>query len=316
MSELSPSGSGLPSAARGRIAILGAASGLGGARPGVARAPDAIRRAGLARMLEGLGYVVEDAGDVPAPAAPAAPAGAGGPLNNLAGVVAVCEAVAGRVAALRRAGARPLVLGGDHSVTLGVLAGLRAAEAGPVGLVYFDAHGDYNTDRTTPSRNIHGMVLAACAGLGHPALVSCGGAPPKVAEEHIVLIGARDLDPLERETLRRARLRAFTMEDVDLLGMREVIQQTLERLAPCGGRVHVSLDLDVLDPREAPGLAVPVRGGLSYRELHLALELLSQAGLPFSADVVELDPERDPAGETAGLAVEFVGSLFGKRILG
>lgn len=294
--------------ARRHVSILGVPTAIGGSDAGVALAPQAVREAGLVRALQALDYEVADLGDLPVD-------NSGADSKEKFGLVAdLCRAIAGRVGAICRSDSMPLVIGGDHSLTIGVLAGLRPVRD-PIGLIYFDAHGDYNTDRTTPSNNIHGMVVSACVGLGHPQLVNCCDMHPKVAQENVVLIGSRDLDQGERENLRQSRLRVFTMEDIDLLGMREVISQTIAHLAHCAGGVHVSLDLDVLDEKDAPGVSLPVRGGISYRETHLALEMLSRSGLPFSMDVVEINPERDTRNGTSRMAVEFVASLFGKRII-
>jgi arginase len=207
----------------------------------------------------------------------------------------------------------PLVLGGDHSVALGTLGGLARA-AGPGGVIWLDAHGDLNRPETSPTGNVHGMVLAAALGLGGRAFESDAWPIPAVEPSRVALVGVRSLDPSEREVLHELGARIYTMSDVDRLGVERAIRESLEHVAG-SGFVHVSLDMDVVDPEVAPGVGTPVRGGLSYREAHFALELVADSGLAGSLEVVEVNPILDRENATGRLAVELVASALGARIL-
>jgi arginase len=208
-------------------------------------------------------------------------------------------------------GAFPVFLGGDHSISIGTVSGV--ATVGRTGVLWVDAHADFNTPETSLSGNVHGMPLATLCGLGHPDLVGVGGA--SVRPEDIVLVGLRRVDTEERRLLAEAGVRAYTMKEVDVHGMARVVDQVLEDLSHLE-RVHLSFDLDVVDPRIAPGVGTPVRGGLTYREAHLLMELLGEATAITSLDVVEINPILDEKNATAELAVELVASLLGRRILG
>jgi len=295
-----------------RVAIVGAPMDLGADRRGVDMGCSAIRYAGLESRLREAGHVVRDFGNLPAPVPESEPAGAP-TLKYLQPIVNASAALANEVAARLRDGWLPLVLGGDHSVSLGSVSG--ATRDRPVGLIWLDAHGDFNTAETTPSGNIHGMVLAALAGYGDARLTDFDGRKPKVEPQHIALLGVRELDAGERDLLAQSSAHIFTMHDVDRLGLPRVVETVLDRMGGLVDKIHVSLDLDVVDPLQAPGVGTPVLGGLSYRETHLALELIAAAGRTASMDVVEVNPILDARNETARLAVEFILSALGKRIL-
>jgi arginase len=228
-------------------------------------------------------------------------------------VLRTCERIAALVRRAAEAGEVPVVLGGDHSVALGSIGGL-ASLYGPGGVIWIDAHGDLNTPETTPSGNVHGMVLAAVLGLGGPAFESSAWPLPAVAPQRVALVGVRSLDAGERERVKELGVKVFTMSDVDRLGVERAIRESLTHIAG-PGFVHVSLDMDAVDPEVAPGVGTPVRGGLNYREAHLALELVAESGLLTSLDVVEVNPVFDRQNETAQLAVELVASALGARIL-
>ncbi len=224
-----------------------------------------------------------------------------------------CERVADLVAVAQERGQMPLVLGGDHSVALGTLGGLARAD-GPGGAVWIDAHGDLNRPETSPSGNVHGMGLAAAMGLAGDLFASEHWELPSVDPSRVALVGIRSLDEAERDLLHELKATVFTMSDVDRLGMEHAIRTSLEHVAG-PGFVHVSLDMDALDPDVAPGVGTPVRGGLSYREAHLAMEIVAESGLLGSLEVVEVNPILDVENQTAKLAVELVASALGARIL-
>lgn len=292
------------------VRVIGVPMDLGQSRRGVDMGPSAIRHAGVHERLTALGYVTEDAGNVEIPER--ATLAAQADRSFLSAVVDGCEGAyaAGRDAIA--AGRFPIFLGGDHSIAAGTVGGV--SHDGPVGLVWIDAHGDANTPETSPSGNIHGMPLAALFGLGAPALVDLGRPGPKVAFDRAALIGLRDLDAGERDLLSVHEVAAFTMTDVDEFGIAEVARRALTHLAAVD-RLHVSLDMDVVDPLEAPGVGTPVTGGLTYREAHLLMELLCRDGRVRSADVVEVNPILDEHNRTAEMAVELMASLLGKSIL-
>ena len=294
------------------MAVIGASLDLGAGRRGVDMGPSAIRYAELAPRIERLGRAVEDWGNVEGPVAEATAVGDEN-LRFLSQIKGVCERVAELVARAVGEGFFPLVLGGDHSVALGTLGGL-ARVSGPGGVIWIDAHGDLNRPDTTPSGNVHGMPLAAALGLAGPAFESRAWPLPAVVQDRVALIGVRELDDDEARLLSELDVRVFTMSEVDKLGMERVVRQALAAVAG-SGFVHVSLDMDALDPEIAPGVGTPVRGGLSYREAHLALELVAESGLAHSLEVVEVNPILDERNETAKLAVDLVASALGARIL-
>jgi len=295
-----------------KVAVIGAALDLGQGRRGVDMGPSAIRYAGLAERLEELGREVIDHGNVPAEIPEASDVG-DEQARFLAPILRTCERISGHVRRAREAGCFPLVLGGDHSVALGSLGGLAAAH-GTGGVLWIDAHGDLNRPETSPSGNVHGMVLAAALGLAGDAFQYDGWPIPAVDRTRVALVGTRELDDGERQLIREQGIRVWTMSTIDQLGMERTIREALEHVTG-DGFVHVSLDMDALDPAVAPGVGTPVRGGLRYREAHLALELIADANVLTSLDVVEVNPVLDVANETGKLAVELIASALGARIL-
>jgi arginase len=294
------------------VAVIGAALDLGQGRRGVDMGPSAIRYAGLASRLAGLGYEVLDWGNVEAPVVESLPV-QDERVRYLPEVKATCSRIARHVHIACHEGYVPLVLGGDHSVALGTLGGLSRAR-GRGGVVWIDAHGDLNTPETSPSGNVHGMVLAAVLGLAGPAFQSEDWTLPAVEPGRVALVGVRSLDAGERDRLRALDARVYTMSDVDRIGVERCVRESLAHVAG-PGFVHVSLDMDAVDPDVAPGVGTPVRGGLSYREAHLALELVAESGLADAVEVVEVNPILDRENETAALAVELVASALGATIL-
>lgn len=295
-----------------QVSIIGSPMDLGQSRRGVDMGPSAMRYAGLIERLESLGYDVEDCGDVVI-GRPERPNGAKG-LKNLQAVAEgnakLCEAINEETTK----GRFPLVLGGDHSIAIGTLAGV-AKPYKNLGVIWYDAHGDLNTAETSPSGNIHGMPLAVSIGLGDPTLTEIGGYSPKVKPENIVIIGARSLDEGEKELIKEKGIRVYTMHEIDKLGMTKVMTETIEFLKNNTDGVHLSLDLDGLDPSDAPGVGTPVNGGISFRESHLAMEMLAEADIITSAEFVEVNPILDDKNKTAVVAVDLVGSLFGEKLL-
>jgi arginase len=294
------------------VAVIGAPLDLGAGRRGVDMGPSAIRYAGLDERLREIGRASRDLGNVETPVAEAADEG-DQQARYLKAVLQTCERVAGLITGAVQDGLMPLVLGGDHSVALGTIGGL-ASVYGPGGAIWIDAHGDLNTPETTPSGNVHGMVLAGVLGLGRPTFDSPLWPLPSVDPSRVALLGVRSLDPAERELIHELGVKAYTMSDVDRLGVERVMRESLAHVAG-PGFVHVSLDLDAVDPEVAPGVGTPVRGGLSYREAHLALELVAESGLATSLDVVEVNPIFDRQNATGQLAVELVASALGATIL-
>ena len=294
------------------VAIIGAALDLGSGRRGVDMGPSAIRYAGLDAKIEELGRRCEDWGNVMAAVAEASSVG-DERARFLPQIKETCERIAELVVRAVDGGYLPLVLGGDHSVALGTLGGLARAR-GPGGVLWFDAHGDLNRPETSPTGNVHGMPLAAALGIAGPEFESEAFRLPAVEPGRVALVGVRSLDEAERTLLAELEARVYTMSDLDRLGVETVVREALEHVSG-DGFVHVSLDMDVLDPDMAPGVGTPVRGGLSYREAHLALELISESGLADSLEVVEVNPILDRGNETAQLAVELVASALGARIL-
>jgi arginase len=295
------------------VAVIGATLDLGAGRRGVDMGPSAIRYAGLEHQLaEKVGVRVSDAGNVISPVAETAVMGDEN-ARYLDQILDLCDRLAGLVAEAARRGALPLVLGGDHSCALGSLVGMAQAR-GPGGVVWIDAHGDVNTPETSPSGNVHGMVLAAALGLAGDSFRREGWPLPAVDAGKLALVGVRSLDEGERELLQRIDATVFTMSEVDRMGIEPCMREALAH-ASGGGFLHVSLDMDAVDPEHAPGVGTPVRGGLSYREAHLAMETVAESGLLDSMDVVEVNPILDRENATGQLAVELVASALGARIL-
>ena len=289
-----------------RVAVVGVPMDLGANRRGVDMGPSALRYARLLEQLEDLGYTVEDLGDVPVSLARASRRRGRG-LAYLEEIRAAALVLKERLAALPE-GVFPIVLGGDHSLSMGSVAG--AARGRRVGVVWVDAHADFNTPETSPSGNVHGMPLAVLSGLGHPRLTEVFRA---VDPKDVVLVGVRSLDPGEKRLLKEAGVRVYTMHEVDRLGVARIAEEVLKHLQ--GLPLHVSLDADVLDPTLAPGVGTPVPGGLTYREAHLLMEILAESGRVQSLDLVEVNPILDERNRTAEMLVGLALSILGKRIL-
>jgi arginase len=294
------------------IRIFGVPMDLGQRRRGVDMGPSALRYAGLDQRLRALGYDLHDNGDLPVPLPENEPPD-DSRARHLASIAAVCAEVCAAARTCLEHHETAVFLGGDHSISIGTVSAMDAQRE-KVGVLWIDAHGDFNTPETTPSGNVHGMALAALLGHGPPELTNLGRAGAKLAPGEAVLLGVRDLDPLEREALTASGMLVLTMREVDELGMAAAARRALDQL---GGapRLHVSLDMDALDPNEAPGVGTPVPGGLSYREAHLLMEILSDTGKVGSLDIVEVNPILDERNKTARLAVELAASLLGQRIL-
>lgn len=296
------------------ISFIGAPVDFGQSRRGVDMGPSAIRYAGAAERLEALGYCVADKGNIPvSPIYQKTAADAG--LKNLDEVTAAAERLADAVSQTAEDGHFPVVFGGDHSIAIGTLAGL-ADHYKNLGVIWYDAHADMNTGDTSPSGNIHGMSLAVSMGIGHAKLVDVHFKGAKIDPRNVVIIGARALDEGERRLIKEQGVQVFTMHEIDRFGMTEIIRRTVDYFKERGtDGVHLSLDLDGLDPLYTPGVGTPVPGGITYRESHLAMEMLSEADIITSAEFVEVNPILDEYNKTADTAVALMGSLFGEKLL-
>jgi arginase len=299
------------------IAVIGAPMDLGAGRRGVDMGPSALRIARLNERLRALGYGVEDLGNVAVDQPESLPSG---PANAryLPQIAATCARLAEMVESAADRGRVPLVLGGDHSIAVGTIAGLSrhfAKQQQKLGVIWIDAHADMNTPESSPSGNVHGMPLACCIGAGPKELSCLAGHIPMVSPENVAIVGLRSVDDLERLNVRGMGVHAFTMRDIDERGMRTVIQQAIHVASSGTAGFHVSFDMDSVDPVEAPGVGTPVPGGLTYREAHLAMELIGDSGHMTSVEVVEVNPVMDVANRTALLGVELIMSALGKRIL-
>ncbi len=299
------------------IAIIGAPLDLGAGRRGVDMGPSAVRVANLNARLASLGYEVEDLGNVAVSQQESEPEG---PKNAkyLPQITDTCTRLAMIVEEAMDRGSVPLVLGGDHSVAVGTVSGVSnhfRRQNAKVGLIWIDAHADMNTPETSPSGNVHGMPLACCVGEGPAELTHIFGYAPKVDPRNVALIGIRSVDEHERRFVQRSGVRAFTMRDVDERGMRAVMQEAVQTASEGTAGFHVSFDMDSVDPQEAPGVGTPVKGGITYREAHLSMEILCDSGALTSMEVVEVNPVIDEVNRTAVLAVELVMSAMGQRIL-
>lgn len=291
-----------------KISIIGVPMDFGQLLRGVDMGPSAVRYTGLVARLRALGHDVEDTGNIAVPVRDD-----GVDENNyLPQITRVCQAIYALAAPLVKKKRFPVFIGGDHSITMGTVAAV--ADKKPCGLIWIDAHGDFNTPKTSPSGNIHGMPLAALIGEGHQALVDIGYPGKKINPENVVMIGQRDLDPEEKIRIKKSGITVFTMRDIDEQGISAIASKTLMKFAHLK-RIHLTLDMDALDPVEAPGVGTPVPGGISYREAHLLMELLADSGKISSMDLVEINPILDVANKTAQLAVELTLSALGKSIL-
>jgi arginase len=298
------------------VRIIGAPTDYGANRRGVDMGPSAIRYAGLADELERIGLDVTDAGDVLAPRAEERDPDAREPSVGNAKFLRETEDVTGQLAdevadALTRE-ETPVALGGDHSIAIGSLSG--ASRDAEIGAIWFDAHGDFNTPTTSPSGNVHGMPLAAALGIGEFEGVEWCTAP-NLREGNVAIVGLRSVDDAETRAIRNSDVTAFTMSDIDDEGITEIVEDAVSVASAGTEGFHVSLDLDWLDPKEAPGVGTPVRGGVTYREAHSALEIVAQSGALRSLEMVEVNPILDEHNETANLAVELAASALGQRIL-
>jgi arginase len=300
-----------------KIRVIGVPLDLGQSRRGVDMGPSAVRVAGLEARLEALGHKVEDAGNILV--AIAEQKKEGDPkAKYLKEIVATCTKHAELVLKTLEAGKVPIVLGGDHSVAVGTMAGVaefHRRQGQKVGLIWIDAHTDINTPETSPSGNVHGMPLAAIMGLGPAELANIVNFSPMVAPENCVLVGVRDIDAVEKENVRKAGVEVYTMRDIDERGMRAVMEEALRIAGRGTAGYHISLDMDWIDPEDAPGVGTPVRGGATYREAHLVMEAIADHGRMTSFEIVEVNPVIDEHNRTADLAVELALSVFGKKIL-
>lgn len=300
-----------------KIRILGVPLDLGQERRGVDMGPSAVRAAGLNAAIKALGHEVEDSGNIHVKN-PEEQHFGNKRAKYLNEIAETCRDVAARVSHTLEEDCFPLTLGGDHSIAIGTLAGVskfyrdRNQE---VGLLWIDAHGDMNTPDTSPSGNIHGMPFAASLGYGPQELTGIYGFSPKVSTARAVLVGARDLDSTERKTVKKSGLSVFTMRDIDEQGMRAVMEKSIALASEGAGGYVVSFDMDVIDPAEAPGVGTPVRGGLTFREAHLALEMVADSGKMAAFELVEVNPIIDIMNKTAILGVGLISSALGKKIL-
>jgi arginase len=297
------------------VRIIGVPMDLGASRRGVDMGPSALRLAGLTAQLEALGLVVRDEGNLLVPDRTRLP---DHPDARMAAIAASCAELAHATTAAVREGAVPLVLGGDHSLAAGSVAGTATAlaERGQrLGLLWLDAHADLHTPATSSSGNVHGMPVAHLLGLGDPRLAGLAVPGPAVRPDDVAYVGLRDVDPAERAAIAALGIRAFTLRDIDERGLRPVMDEAVAHVSRHTGGVHVSCDVDWIDPAEAPGVGTPVRGGATWREAHLAMEIVHDAGVLCAMDLVEINPILDTRNATAQLAAELVASAFGRHIL-
>ncbi|HEY6445024.1 MAG TPA: arginase [Acidobacteriaceae bacterium] len=301
-----------------KIKVIGVPLDLGASRRGVDMGPSAVRVAGLEARLESLGHQVRDGGNISVAVAETKSAG-DQHARYLKEITETCSRTAEMVEKALKEGMTPVILGGDHSVAAGSVSGVAKfyrEQNQSIGLIWMDAHADINTPATSPSGNVHGMPLAALLGLGPDPLTNLLGFAPKVQPDNVVLVGVRDIDATEKENIKRAGItEVYTMRDIDERGMRTVMEEALRAAGRGTAGYHVSLDMDWIDPEDAPGVGTPVRGGATYREAHLAMEIIADHGRMLSLEVVEVNPVIDEHNRTAALAVELISSAFGKKIL-
>jgi arginase len=292
------------------IHLIGAPLDLGQSRRGVDMGPSAIRYAGLADRLTRLGYQINDVGNVAVPVREhLPPREAPGYASE---IQEVCSSLYQSGISALKQGATPLFIGGDHSIAIGTIAAV--TEQASTGVIWIDAHGDFNIPQTSPNGNIHGMPVSILLGYGLPNLVDVGRKGAKLKSSEIVLLGTRDLDYDERTMLRSSGIKIYSMRDIDERGIAQILRDSLNHLSHLS-KIHISLDMDALDPTVAPGVGTPSPGGLSYREAHLMMAILHDCGKIGSADIVEINPILDDQNKTAEIAVELAASLFGERIL-
>lgn len=300
-----------------QVHLIGVPLDLGGNRRGTDMGPSAFRIAGIGEQLSKLGVQVTDKGDVPSPIPEAK--GAGDPRKRYVREIAkVCQRVYQTSLASFSEGAIPIVLGGDHSLAAGSVAAAAThvrRQNKPLGLIWVDAHADMNNPSSTESGNVHGMPLAALLGTGPAELSHFADAPAAIAAKHTVLVGIRNLDEVEKQIVRASKVHAFTMKEIDRLGIAEVMERAIAIASKGTGGFHVSYDLDACDPTVAPGVGTPVKGGLSYREAHVVMEMVAESGRMTSFDLVEVNPTLDVRNMTAQLGTELALSALGKSIL-
>jgi len=300
-----------------KVTFIGVPLDLGAGRRGVDMGPSAFRLADIHQRVRELGYDVDDAGDIDVSIQETRDAG-DPRMKYLAEIRETCESLRDTVEGILAKGSVPVVMGGDHSIAMGTIAGLsrfHRRRGEKIGLIWFDAHGDMNTPETSPSGNIHGMPLAAVMGYGETTLVNLGGAAPMVDPANAAVVGLRDVDVAERVVIKKSGIGAYTMRDIDERGMRAVMEQAIARASAGTAGIHVSFDLDGMDPDYAPGVGTPSPGGFSYREAHLAMEMLADTTRVISAELVEANPILDQRNGTAVLGVGLLASLLGKKIL-
>lgn len=302
---------------RTHIAIIGAPMDLGAGRRGVDMGPSAIRLAGLYEKVTSLGYSVEDLGNIDVPQPESVTPGTE-KARYLPQIAEACTHIAERVGEAMSNNKFPIVLGGDHSIAVGTVAGVAShmqQQGQKIGLIWIDAHSDMNTPESSPSGNVHGMPLACLTGNGPAELTGILGFTPKVRPENVAIIGLRSVDAAERFIVKQTGVKAFTMREIDERGLRSVMEEAIRVASEGTAGFHLSLDMDSVDPQEAPGVGTPVKGGMTYREAHLAMETVCDCGSLLSMEVVEVNPVIDEQNRTASLAVELVMSVLGKRIL-
>ncbi len=301
----------------GSISIIGFPIDLGAGRRGVDMGPSAIRIAGLEKRLRSLGYEVIDEGDIHILIMESQKIDNPN-MKYLTEILKTSEVLARAVEHDLEEGHFPICLGGDHSMAIGSIAGISSfcrKRQKELGLIWIDAHADMNTDQTTPSGNIHGMPVAAAIGIGNDALTNFYGVCPKVKPEHVVIIGARSVDSGERELIKNSGVIVYTMTDIDRQGIHTIINKTLKHFQKRVDHIHVSFDLDSLDPFIAPGVGTPVPGGLNYREAHSLMEAIADCGCMSSFELTEVNPILDDRNKSAELAVELIASAMGQKIL-
>jgi arginase len=306
-----------PNVVSKKIRVLGVPLDLGQSRRGVDMGPSAVRVAGLEAKLEALGHVVEDGGNVSVPLAETKKPGQQ-TAKYLDEITKICQKHADLVLKSLEEGRVPISLGGDHSMAAGTVSGVAEyyrQQNQKIGLLWIDAHSDINTPDSSPSGNVHGMPLAALMGLAPLELANLYDFTPKIAPDNCVIVGVRDIDSAEKENIRKSGIHVFTMRDIDERGMRAVMEEALRLAGRNTVGYHVSLDMDWIDPEDAPGVGTPVWGGATYREAHLAMEIIADHGRMLSFEIVEVNPVLDERNQTAELAVELALSVFGKKIL-
>ena len=299
------------------ISIIGFPMDLGAGRRGVDMGPSALRIAGLQNKLEKLGYSVRDTGDINIQIMERQKI-KDEKLKYLSEIIKVSKVLADKINSVLEKGNFPLCIGGDHSMAIGTIAGISSycrKKKLKLGVIWIDAHADMNTDKTTPSGNIHGMPLAASLGFGNKELVNFYGFSPKLLPENCALIGIRSIDEAEKKIVKKLNLSVYTMQDIDKLGIHRIINKVLKQFSNNVDHIHVSFDVDSVDPSIAPGVGTPVQGGLSFREAHLIMESIAECGCMSSLEIAEVNPILDDKNKSANFTVDLIASSMGQRIL-